>query len=510
MNFSLPPKFSVAIVFGLGLPFLCLIIARMFGQLKLSTWSATGLTVLFFTIYITYALFLWTDVFPAVRNRRFKWAANTFFNYTVILGVICMSAWDLNQPYQGWSIREVQRVEPAFLQWVNDWPILKKYVNLGSSAFVFLFIASNYFQQWLLILVTLWLGTAITNFLIPLEGRPVLFQQLLDGLKKLSKRVNQWMFEHKDKLIHIVIWILLFYANWKSESILAVVCYGVLSIGFFYTNFIWQLHLLNYKRYISIAFLLFGSYLLVGFLDILLPKEISQSGHWKNFWILPMGAFLGAFVERTNIIQRERMSEILQRNELTIQLQQAQLQSLTQQINQHFLFNSLNFIYARSQQYSKELAESVQILSDIMRYILRNLNQESLVPLEEEVQHLCDFTEFVERIEPKRIDFKQDGSFAYRSIIPLLFTVFVENAVKHGDLSDPEQPVRINLSVIQNQLTFTVSNKKWVVSNPHRPISTQIGLVNVRKRLAFAYPNRHALEINDMLTTYSVCLTINL
>lgn len=214
-------------------------------------------------------------------------------------------------------------------------------------------------------------------------------------------------------------------------------------------------------------------------------------------------SFIYGYVQRAVGLQRElgevaaeRQQEALHQQELQKQVVDAQLQSLKYQINPHFLFNSLNFLYAQSLPLSAELSRATLLLSEMMRYALKESSDEAKVPLADEVKHLENFLEFhqLRFANALQVDFGTEGNTRFRRIMPLLLITFVENAFKYGELHDPQHPLEIKLRADTEKLTFFVKNKKR--SGP-KENSTGIGLDNIQRRLQLGYPDRHSLNIVD-------------
>lgn len=194
-------------------------------------------------------------------------------------------------------------------------------------------------------------------------------------------------------------------------------------------------------------------------------------------------------------IEMQRQKELINQQRIETELVTAKLQTLKYQINPHFLFNSLNFLYAQSIPLSDNLSRATMLLSEIMRYGLQQ-NDETKVALENEIKHLENFVEFNRLRFSNRlqIDFTIEGSTAFRRIMPLLLITFVENAFKYGELHDAENPLKIDLKINSKLLYFEVRNKK---RNGPKENSTGIGLSNIKSRLELAYPENHTLEIID-------------
>lgn len=214
------------------------------------------------------------------------------------------------------------------------------------------------------------------------------------------------------------------------------------------------------------------------------------------------------YKDKLTTIESQRQQELIDQQRIENELVTAKLQTLKYQINPHFLFNSLNFLYAKSIPLSENLSRATMLLSEIMRYGLQQ-NDESKVALENEIKHLENFVEFNRLRFSNRlqIDFTIDGNTAFRRIMPLLLITFVENAFKYGELHDADNPLKIHLKIDSKILYFEVKNKK---RNGPKENSTGIGLTNIKSRLKLAYPDNHSLEIIDEEQFFTTKLTIEL
>ncbi|HEY8927750.1 MAG TPA: histidine kinase [Mucilaginibacter sp.] len=196
------------------------------------------------------------------------------------------------------------------------------------------------------------------------------------------------------------------------------------------------------------------------------------------------------------------------RRELEKEKAAAELTFLRSQLNPHFLFNSINDIYSLTYQRSDEAPAALLKLSDILRYMLRE-GRDDTMPLQSEVKYLEDVIE-LQRISTKGmacINFTIEGYVGMQPIATLLLIAFVENAFKHGVLTDAANPVKINLQATDEKLDFRVHNKK---NRDQKDKTPGIGLNNVRRRLELMYPGRHTLAIDQQGEFYSVNLELNL
>jgi len=220
--------------------------------------------------------------------------------------------------------------------------------------------------------------------------------------------------------------------------------------------------------------------------------------------------FLLVFVFSTGIKVINQWLTSEQRNkEIANEKLKAELSFLKAQINPHFLFNTLNNIYALASGQSEQTAPAVLKLSSIMRYVLTEAGND-LVPLEKEIQFTSHYIELQKmRLTGKSsIDFTVKGDSLGKQVSPLLFLPFVENAFKYGISTRELSPITILLEIKKDSLYFCVSNHKHINASLKRTDNTGIGIMNTKRRLDLLYPDRHTLTINDEPAVFTVHLNI--
>lgn len=184
-----------------------------------------------------------------------------------------------------------------------------------------------------------------------------------------------------------------------------------------------------------------------------------------------------------------------------------ELAYLKSQINPHFLFNTLNDIYALTYQQAKEAPEAVLKLSALLRYMLKESNDKFAL-VAKEIDYLKNVIELFEIGQKGKafILLEIKGKVDQQQIAPLILINFVENAFKHGVINDPENPILIMISINTDHLYFKVSNKK---NHDQKDQTGGIGLANVQRRLALIYPEKYQLQIIDENDTFTVTLKLN-
>jgi two-component system, LytTR family, sensor kinase len=196
--------------------------------------------------------------------------------------------------------------------------------------------------------------------------------------------------------------------------------------------------------------------------------------------------------------------------ELEKQKMDAELSAIKYQINPHFLFNSLSFIYSKTVPLSEEVSNAVMLLSDIMRYALgKEEDSSGKVALSSEITHMNNVIAINQmRFNNKlSILYSEEIDNARARITPLVLITLVENAFKHGDLADPANPLIIQVEANEQRIRFYICNKK---KKGPKELSTGIGIQNVRTRLELMYGKQHSFIIKEDEQFYISTLIINL
>jgi LytS/YehU family sensor histidine kinase len=188
----------------------------------------------------------------------------------------------------------------------------------------------------------------------------------------------------------------------------------------------------------------------------------------------------------------------------------AEVSYLKAQINPHFLFNTLNSLYALTLQKSNEAPNAVLKLSSIMRYVVTESSQD-FVSLQKEINYIKDYID----LQKLRIDdsvsltFDVKGDALGKAITPLILIPFIENAFKYGINPDENSFIEIHINIENQTLEMSVKNA-IVATEISEELKTEEGLKNTRKRLDFMYPDKHTLQVIDDKNTYEVKLKIEL
>lgn len=196
----------------------------------------------------------------------------------------------------------------------------------------------------------------------------------------------------------------------------------------------------------------------------------------------------------------------LEQKELELQNRTSELSFLRSQVNPHFLFNNLNTIYSLVYHKSEQALPAIAGLSELLRYMLYDNSEK--IELEQEISYIEKYIALQQlRFEnPVAIKMKVTGNVQEMKIPPLLLIPFIENAFKHGDVSENKEWLWIDINVAGAELIFSCINTK---ADKHKDFTGGIGIDNVRKRLELLFKGRYELDIRDNEDQFTVKLYLN-
>lgn len=232
------------------------------------------------------------------------------------------------------------------------------------------------------------------------------------------------------------------------------------------------------------------------------PKPNEMRAHFIDYFnTIPFLLVVAlSFLLRTNAQLKEIKNEKLK----------AEVSYLKAQINPHFLFNTLNSLYALTIIKSDEAPNAVLKLSGMMRYVVTESSQE-YVPLSKEIEYIKDYISLqkLRMNDDVNFSFKCIGDATGKAIAPLILIPFIENAFKYGLNPDEDSEISIEIAVVDSNLTLVAKNK-MVVNEIPEDLKTETGIENTKKRLEIIYPKKHLLEISEIENEFIIRLNINL
>ncbi|KFF21436.1 sensor histidine kinase [Chryseobacterium sp. JM1] len=172
-----------------------------------------------------------------------------------------------------------------------------------------------------------------------------------------------------------------------------------------------------------------------------------------------------------------------------------ELKSLKSQLNPHFLFNTLNNIYALSLINSEKTSESISRLSDILDYILYK-GPKNEISVSEELAVIDHYIVLESlRYNQERLKISKEINLnSAATIPPLLYLTLVENAFKHGAGKSKDQTeIKIDISSDESYLIFKIEN---TCGDDETSDPEGIGLKNIEKQLSLHYPDHFVFNVS--------------
>ena len=308
-------------------------------------------------------------------------------------------------------------------------------------------------------------------------------------------------------------------------------CAYILLLIFFYANYyVLITKLYSKKKWITYSIVMIFCFLIISFLpswlfsikpDTIFPKvQIPDFGNSRG--LIPeigkMKPGFNFFQFRDTFIFQFLIAIILslvlkldnQLKEIKSDKLRAEVSYLKAQINPHFLFNTLNSIYALTITKSDKAPNAVLKLSDMMRYVVTESDNEK-VPLQKEIQYISDYIALQKLRIGDNVDFvyKINGNPIGKQIAPIILINYVENAFKYG--INPDVPSKIFIFIKIEEKSVYLEVKNDIVANKSSmPLNTEEGAKNTKQRLDMLYEGSYKLDIKETKDSYSVKLYLKL
>ncbi|WP_460764602.1 sensor histidine kinase [Niabella terrae] len=213
----------------------------------------------------------------------------------------------------------------------------------------------------------------------------------------------------------------------------------------------------------------------------------------------------------SSLLVLSRQWRIAENNKSKAEVQKirAEMAFLKAQVSPHFLFNTLNNIYALALTKSDKTPAALLRLSNIMRYITDEASQD-FVPLEKEIAAINDYIELQKLRMGKMtgLQYSLKGVYVGTRLAPLVLMPFIENAFKHG--ISKNQPSRIDISIYADQKVITLHTRNLLLRNLMGEQRDGTGLSNVQQRLELLYPGAYTLKTGAEGDYFVVDLQINI
>lgn len=356
---------------------------------------------------------------------------------------------------------------------------------------------------------------------------PVLL--IFDGMKKAVLHILFWMAYWALLAYFEYLWMRDFIPQWPRQkmlerSLLTSVIYGLphLLLAYYIAYYALERIVARGKGLLTNLSLVLLPYVAVICLIILLAREwvlpivyegivTPAQGFFdprKFFSIMIEAAFPGALLVAIRFVHTQLAAKEREKNLVQEKLS-TELRLLQGQLNPHFLFNTLNNIYALTRKKSDLAPEVVLKLSELLSFMLYEAGHHAIT-IEREVKFLEDYIS-LQRIrydERLTLRFHKEIDDPGQCIAPLLLLPLVENAFKHGASENHfDSYIHIQLVLKQGWLSFEVENSFEEKQPNGRPQS--IGLYNTVRRLELTY-REQKMEVSNHQPVFKVQLTANL
>ena len=280
---------------------------------------------------------------------------------------------------------------------------------------------------------------------------------------------------------------------YRTQGALAII---VFSLSYFLTTLV-----IKNKKHIVWFLVLFGVSLLIPFF---FGMEKMAFALYFLTYTIKYSSYAFFFCLGFNWIEKNRQMKELEKQNL-----QSELALLKNQINPHFLFNTLNNIDSLIKSNPDHASQSLLELSGIMRYMLYETNT-NRVFLQKELDYIDDYLKLqkIQYANSQLVDYSVFGNTEGIKVAPMLFIPFIENAFKHCTDKEKEHAIQFSMEITAKQIRFQSKN----IANPNHRISKDgtsgVGLDTVKRRLAILYPNKHSLHINEKNNLF--CIELNI
>ncbi len=203
------------------------------------------------------------------------------------------------------------------------------------------------------------------------------------------------------------------------------------------------------------------------------------------------------------------IKEIKLKETLAQKTLEMELALVKSQLDPHFLFNTLNNIDVLILKDAEAASNYLNKLSDIMRFMLFE-TKTAEISLSKEIEYIEKYIELqkIRTANSNYVKFLVTGVTSAKTIAPMIFIPFIENAFKHTTNKKLDNAISIHI-IIKKETTELVCINKFNANAPLKQESNGLGNELIKKRLNLIYPEKHSLKITNQDDVYSVYLSIN-
>jgi two-component system, LytTR family, sensor kinase len=200
--------------------------------------------------------------------------------------------------------------------------------------------------------------------------------------------------------------------------------------------------------------------------------------------------------------------EIKLKEELKQKNHETEMALVKAQLDPHFLFNTLNNIDVLIVKDAAEASDYLNKLSDILRFMLYETKTDEIL-LKKEIEYIEKYIELqkIRTSNSNYVSFQITGTPGTKTIAPMVFIPFIENAFKHSTNKKLDNAITVQLFINKDSIQFICENK-FDANRKLKQDSNGLGNDLIQKRLNLIYPEKHILELVKQIDLYCVHLTI--
>lgn len=344
----------------------------------------------------------------------------------------------------------------------------------------------------------------------------------------LSDSLNRIRPSSLNVLMHLIFWVLYFalltFISTQSLPLYYAIQRNLLIVVFnalvFYINFLWIMpEYFERGDFRAFMFAMIGMSVLATSLQYIIevvffkvPEDIKLYTYNVRYIVL-IAITCMIFLLLSTLLKMSMSRYYFEKELLELKAIkfEAELKFLREQINPHFLFNSINNIYSLSLENSPKTPEMILKLSELLRYMLYDCNQPK-VKLESEVKCIESLLELFQLKFSEKINvvFEVKGDLKDKVVVPNLFTPLIENAFKHGDFSVNKKAfIEISCVARNSYIYFSVKNSKSPIKEPSSGPGG-IGIENLKRRFSINYEPSGQIKFTEAKDSFTAAMKIPL
>lgn len=202
------------------------------------------------------------------------------------------------------------------------------------------------------------------------------------------------------------------------------------------------------------------------------------------------------------------VDEIKLNEELKWKNHETEMALVKAQLDPHFLFNTLNNIDVLILQNATKASNYLNKLSDILRFMLYETKTDTIL-LEKEIEYIEKYIELqkIRTSNTNYINFQITGTPGNKTIAPMVFIQFIENAFKHTTNKKIDHAINVQLFIEKETIRFVCKNR-FDSKRKFKQESNGLGNELIQRRLNLIYPEKHTLELSKHCNLYTVNLII--